>query len=66
MLAKGWARDNVPVVQIGNFSRNPRLYSTGRLTEAAKEYGHEVGVVACARTDMNIAAVGKAKTRGKC
>ena len=32
-------------MKIGILSRNPLLYSTSRLTEAAKERGHEVQVI---------------------
>ena len=56
MLAKGLGRGNAQFVKIGILSRNPRLYSTRRLAEAAKERGHEVEVVDYARTHMNIAA----------
>ncbi len=43
-------------MKIGILSRNPRLYSTSRLTEAAKERGHEVKVVDVLKCYMNITA----------
>ncbi|MDB4283868.1 hypothetical protein N9894_04645 [Akkermansiaceae bacterium] len=41
-------------MKIGILSRNPRLYSTRRLVEAAKERGHEVEVIDYVRCYMNI------------
>lgn len=41
-------------MRIGILSRNPKLYSTKRLIEAAKERGHEVKVVDTLRCYMNI------------
>jgi ribosomal protein S6--L-glutamate ligase len=41
--------------RIGVLSRNPRLYSTRRLVEAAKERGHEVQVIDTLRCYMNMA-----------
>ncbi|WP_151669744.1 30S ribosomal protein S6--L-glutamate ligase [Nitrincola schmidtii] len=43
-------------MKIAILSRNPKLYSTRRLVEAAKERGHEVRVVDALRCYMNIAA----------
>lgn len=42
-------------MKIGILSRNPRLYSTRRLTEAATERGHEVEVIDTLRCYMNMA-----------
>ncbi|HSG88495.1 MAG TPA: 30S ribosomal protein S6--L-glutamate ligase [Pseudomonadales bacterium] len=42
-------------MKIGVLSRNPRLYSTKRLVEAAKERGHEVRVIDTLRCYMNMA-----------
>ncbi len=41
-------------MQIGILSRNPRLYSTSRLVEAARERGHHVAVVDYLRCYMDI------------
>jgi len=41
-------------VKIAILSRNPKLYSTRRLVEAAKERGHEVRVIDHTRCYMNI------------
>jgi ribosomal protein S6--L-glutamate ligase len=41
-------------MRIGILSRNPRLYSTRRLKEAAEKRGHEVRVVDYSRCYMNI------------
>jgi len=41
-------------MKIAILSRNPRLYSTKRLVEAAKERGHEVRVIDHLRCYMNI------------
>jgi ribosomal protein S6--L-glutamate ligase len=41
-------------MKIGILSTNPRLYSTKRLVEAAKERGHEVAVINHKRCYMNI------------
>jgi len=41
-------------VKIGILSRNPKLYSTRRLVEAAKVRGHEVRVIDHTRCYMNI------------
>jgi len=41
-------------MKIGILSRNPRLYSTSRLFEAAEERGHEVEVIDYVRCYMNI------------
>lgn len=41
-------------MRIGILSRNPKLYSTKRLVEAAKERGHEAKVVDVLRCYMNI------------
>ncbi len=41
-------------MKIGILSRNPRLYSTKRLVEAAEERGHEVEVLDYVRCYMNI------------
>ena len=43
-------------MQIAILSRNPRLYSTRRLAEAARERGHEVQVIDVLRCYMNIAS----------
>ncbi len=43
-------------MKIAILSRNPRLYSTNRLVEAAKERGHEVQVVDHIRCFMDISA----------
>jgi ribosomal protein S6--L-glutamate ligase len=43
-------------VRIAILSRNPRLYSTRRLVEAAKQRGHEVRVLDVLRCYMNIAS----------
>lgn len=43
-------------MKIAILSRNPKLYSTRRLVEAAKARGHEVRVVDALRCYMNIAA----------
>ena len=42
-------------MKIGVLSRNPELYSTRRLVEAAKERGHEVKVIDTLRCYMTIA-----------
>jgi ribosomal protein S6--L-glutamate ligase len=42
-------------MKIGVLSRNPRLYSTKRLVEAAKERGHEIQVIDTLRCYMNMA-----------
>jgi ribosomal protein S6--L-glutamate ligase len=42
------------VMKIGVLSRNPKLYSTGRLVEAAKQRGHDVRVVDVLRCYMDI------------
>ena len=44
-------------MKIAILSRNPRLYSTRRLVEAAKERGHEVRVLDALRCYMNIASM---------
>lgn len=41
-------------MKIAILSRNPKLYSTSRLVEAAKERGHEVRVINVLRCYMNI------------
>ncbi len=41
-------------MKLGILSRNPKLYSTQRLVEAAKLRGHEVVVIDALRTYMNI------------
>ncbi len=41
-------------MKIGILSRNPRLYSTSRLVDAAKQRGHEVEVIDYVRCYMNI------------
>jgi len=41
-------------MKIGILSRNPRLYSTRRLAEAARERGHEAQVIDVLRCYMNI------------
>lgn len=43
-------------MKIGILSRNPKLYSTSRLVEAAKERGHEPQVVDVLKCFMNITA----------
>ena len=43
-------------MRIGILSRNPRLYSTGRMVEAAKERGHDVRVIDTLKCYMNIAS----------
>ena len=43
-------------MKIAILSRNPKLYSTRRLVEAAKERGHEVRVIDALRCYMNIAS----------
>jgi len=43
-------------MKIGILSRNPKLYSTSRLVEAARERGHEVRVIDYLRCYMNIAS----------
>ncbi|KDE40707.1 MAG: 30S ribosomal protein S6--L-glutamate ligase [Nitrincola lacisaponensis] len=43
-------------MKIAILSRNPKLYSTRRLVEAARNRGHEVRVVDALRCYMNIAA----------
>ncbi len=43
-------------MRIGILSRNPRLYSTKRLADAAKERGHDVKVVDVLKCYMNITA----------
>lgn len=43
-------------MRIGILSRNPNLYSTSRLVEAAKKRGHEVKVVDILKCYMNITA----------
>ena len=43
-------------MKIGILSRGPKLYSTNRLVEAAKQRGHEVEVVNFLRCYMNITA----------
>jgi ribosomal protein S6--L-glutamate ligase len=44
-------------MKIAILSRNPKLYSTHRLVEAAKERGHEVRVLDVLRCYMNIASM---------
>jgi ribosomal protein S6--L-glutamate ligase len=44
-------------MKIAILSRNPKLYSTRRLVEAAKERGHEVRVLDALRCYMNIASM---------
>ena len=44
-------------MKIAILSRNPKLYSTKRLVEAAKERGHEVRVLDALRCYMNIASM---------
>ncbi len=41
-------------MKIAILSRNPKLYSTGRLIEAAKQDGHDVRVLDVLRCYMNI------------
>ena len=43
-------------MHIGILSRNPRLYSTRRLREAALEKGHSVEVIDCLKCFINITA----------
>lgn len=43
-------------MKIGILSRNPKLYSTNRLAEAARALGHEVKVVDVLKCYMNITA----------
>ena len=43
-------------MKIGILSRNPKLYSTKRLVEAAEERGHEVQVIDTLRCYMNISS----------
>ncbi|MCL4161787.1 UNVERIFIED_CONTAM: hypothetical protein GTU68_015924 [Idotea baltica] len=43
-------------MKIGILSRNPNLYSTRRLAEAAEERGHDVEVIDYVRCFMNIAS----------
>jgi ribosomal protein S6--L-glutamate ligase len=43
-------------MRIALLSRNPRLYSTRRLKEAAEERGHEIKVIDVLRAYMNIAS----------
>lgn len=43
-------------MKIGILSRNPKLYSTSRLVEAAKERGHEPQVIDVLKCFMNITA----------
>ena len=43
-------------MKIGILSRNPKLYSTNRLVEAAEKRGHEVKVVDILKCYMNITA----------
>jgi len=49
------AKDNV--MKFGILSRNPKLYSTRRLVEAAEERGHEVRVLDHLRCYMNITSL---------
>ena len=42
-------------MKIAVLSRNARLYSTGRLVEAAKARGHDIRVVDTLRCYMNMA-----------
>lgn len=44
------------IMKIGILSRNPKLYSTNRLVEAAEKRGHEVKVVDILKCYMNITA----------
>ena len=44
-------------MKIAILSRNPKLYSTRRLVEAAKEHGHEVRVLDALRCYMNITSM---------
>lgn len=44
-------------MKIGILSRNPKLYSTSRLVEAAKARGHEVEVIDVLRCYMNITSM---------
>lgn len=44
-------------MKIGILSRNPKLYSTRRLVEAAREHGHEVQVIDHLRCYMNITSM---------
>jgi ribosomal protein S6--L-glutamate ligase len=41
-------------MKIAILSRNPKLYSTSRLVEAAKERGHEARVIDHVRCFMDI------------
>ena len=41
-------------MKVAILSRNPRLYSTRRLIEAAEQRGHEVRVIDVLRCYMNI------------
>ncbi len=43
-------------MRIGILSRNPKLYSTQRIVEAAEKKGHEVSVIDFVRCYMNITA----------
>ena len=43
-------------MKIALLSRNPKLYSTRRLKEAALERGHEIQVIDVLRAYMNIAS----------
>ena len=44
-------------MKIAILSRNPALYSTRRMVEAAKQRGHEVRVIDPLRCYMTIASV---------
>jgi ribosomal protein S6--L-glutamate ligase len=44
-------------MKIALLSRNPKLYSTGRLVEAAKERGHEIRILDVLRCYMNITSM---------
>jgi len=44
-------------MKIGILSRNPKLYSTQRLVEAAEARGHEVHVIDTMRCYMNITSM---------
>jgi len=44
-------------MKLGILSRNPKLYSTRRLVEAAEERGHEVRVLDHLRCYMNITSL---------
>jgi len=50
-----YAKNNV--MKIGILSRNPKLYSTRRLVEAAEQRGHEVRVLDHLRCYMNITSL---------